>query len=113
MAFARPEPRGSIGLRRGARRPPPAQTDGAANALYLTSRTILSPSVQIEDTETFDAPVVIPLETPLELRAGQETVVSLSYRYGGGYQQFSAALADSGLEVQRGPEELITLVKSP
>lgn len=60
---------------------------GVVNALYLTSKTFLTPDITLGDTLTLNAPVVIPLPD-LKVEFGDRVNVEIRFKYGGGYENF-------------------------
>ncbi len=62
---------------------------GLANGLLLRTETQLCDGVQLWDTLTLNAPVVVPIE-PRVTRPGEVLRLVLSYQYGGGYMKFVA-----------------------
>ena len=64
------------------------------NSLHLSSRTILSEDIALEDTPALNAPVVVALPQR-EFSRGQRAAIHIAYRFGGGFSQFEAAWIDS------------------
>jgi predicted RNA methylase len=73
--------------------------DGVANAIYLRSTTHLSSSVSLEDTMTLNAPVIIPLPTDIDVKAGMELKLQISFRAGAGFASFKVGLAAHGTDL--------------
>lgn len=67
----------------------PILTTGTANALLLTATTHLMPGRSIGPTSDMNMPVVVPI-APRRVRAGSSVSLSISYRMGAGFSQFSA-----------------------
>lgn len=64
---------------------------GTVNSIRLSSRTILADGIILDDTETFNAPVIVPVrETAVEKAV--PVSLHLRYHFGGGYQRFFAVL---------------------
>ncbi|MBI1763966.1 MAG: 50S ribosomal protein L11 methyltransferase [Acidobacteria bacterium] len=66
-----------------------AVADGLVNSLYLTSVSVLTPEISLHDTHALNGPVIVPLAERL-VRAGEQVCLRISYRFGGGFAQFSA-----------------------
>lgn len=66
----------------------PAIKSGVINSVYFSSKTFLGENITIDDTNSLNAPVVIPLEDPIEVREGDNIILSVKYVFGGGYQNF-------------------------
>lgn len=62
---------------------------GTINSVYLTSKTILSKNIILEDTKTLNAPVIIPVNEK-KVSAGDEVKVKVKYGFGKGYENFYA-----------------------
>ena len=67
-----------------------AHQSGAVNALYLTSKSILSKGVTVEDTEALNAPMLIPLKKAKQVTQNQKVKIKVRYIFGGGYGNFRA-----------------------
>jgi predicted RNA methylase len=65
------------------------QKDGEVNILHLSSRTILTDTESVEDTDALNAPMAIPIP-PTRVKEGEEIKVKISYRHGAGYAHFKA-----------------------
>lgn len=65
--------------------------DGIVNSLYLTSTSIFNESLKISDTETLNAPVVIPIPD-IEVKKGDKISINVNYIFGGGYNNFKINL---------------------
>ncbi|MES2668523.1 MAG: 50S ribosomal protein L11 methyltransferase [Patescibacteria group bacterium] len=63
---------------------------GTLNSLYLTSNTILDEQTEVDDTAALNAPVVLPIESDIEVEKGDTVEVTVSYGFGGGFRNFSA-----------------------
>lgn len=62
--------------------------DGVANSILLTSETLLTDSIILKDTETLNAPVVIPIDD-VEVKKGDIISIKIDYKFGGGYGNFN------------------------
>ncbi len=62
---------------------------GILNSIYLSSKTWLKDEVYLEDTLALNAPVVIPLEKDIDVKAGDQIKVEISYKFGNGYRNFN------------------------
>ncbi|MFO0719057.1 MAG: 50S ribosomal protein L11 methyltransferase [Candidatus Paceibacterota bacterium] len=64
---------------------------GEVNAVRLSSRAFLTDKIILDDTETFNAPVIIPIK---ETKIEADAVIKLRvrYRFGFGYQHLSAEI---------------------
>lgn len=64
---------------------------GVVNSIRLSSRAFLTETMILDDTETFNAPVIIPInETKVE--ASTAVKLRVRYRFGFGYQHLSAEI---------------------
>ena len=61
---------------------------GTLNSLYLTSKTILNDAIEVGDTLSLNAPVVIPLEKDYIVREGDRMECEIGYQFGGGFRNF-------------------------
>lgn len=61
---------------------------GTINSIYFTSKTVLSEGISIDDTNSLNAPVVIPLRESLEVKENDIINLDISYKFGGGYNNF-------------------------
>lgn len=66
-----------------------ARRAGSVNGLYLTSKSILSEGIVVEDTEAMNAPMLIPLKQIKKVVLNQKVRVKIAYILGGGYENFS------------------------
>ena len=82
--------RGGVDEAFSATLPVTAVADGTVNSLYLTSVSVLTPEISLHDTLALNGPVIVPLAERL-VRAGEQVCVRISYRFGGGFEQFAAA----------------------
>lgn len=64
-----------------------AKKDGLVNGILLTSETVLTDSIILKDTETLNAPVVIPIDD-IEVKKGDVLKMRIIYKFGGGYGNF-------------------------
>lgn len=62
---------------------------GVVNGLFLSSLTHLCKGLILSDTLTLNAPVVIPIDD-IEATAGDILSFVIKYRFGGGFESFSA-----------------------
>lgn len=65
--------------------------EGEVNALKLTSKTYLSPSVVVGGTPDMNMPVIIPIG-PVEVKKGDVIKVLIQYKMGEGFENFSAQI---------------------
>lgn len=63
---------------------------GTLNSLHLTSKTILSDTIEVGDTLALNAPVVVPLEKDYVVQKGDQVECSIQYQFGNGYRNFKA-----------------------
>jgi predicted RNA methylase len=63
---------------------------GTLNSLHLTSKTILSDTIEVGDTLALNAPVVVPLEKDYVVQKGDRVECSIQYQFGNGYRNFKA-----------------------
>ena len=68
-----------------------ATNDGVVNGILLTSETVLTDSLVIKDTETLNAPVVVPIDD-INVKDGDTIVLKISYKFGGGYSNFNVKI---------------------
>lgn len=61
--------------------------DGLVNSVYLSSRTIFDDSIILKDTETLNAPVVVPIPD-IYVKKGDKIRLQINYIFGGGYNNF-------------------------
>lgn len=61
--------------------------DGVVNSVYLTSVAIFNEFTRLGDTETFNAPVVVPIPD-LFVKKGDKVEININYIFGGGYNNF-------------------------
>lgn len=61
---------------------------GSLNSLYLTSKTILNDTVEVGDTLSLNAPVVIPFEKDYIVQKGDHVECSIDYQFGNGFRNF-------------------------
>lgn len=61
--------------------------DGIVNSVYLTSVAIFNEFTRLGDTETFNAPVVVPIPD-LFVKKGDKVEININYIFGGGYNNF-------------------------
>ena len=59
------------------------------NAILLRSKTYLSKGISLSDTETFNAPVIIPFEDEFVVEKNKNEKIKIQYEFGKGYQTFS------------------------
>jgi predicted RNA methylase len=62
---------------------------GVVNGLFLNSLTHLSKGLILGDTLTLNAPVVVPVDD-IKVVAGDILSFLIKYRFGGGFECFSA-----------------------
>lgn len=65
-----------------------ADKDGTVNGVLLTSETVLTDLIVLKDTETLNAPVVVPIDD-IEVRKGDTLNIKIVYKFGGGYSNFN------------------------
>ena len=65
---------------------------GVINSVYLSSKTILADNIVLDDTISVNAPVVIPLGSLINVKKGDIIKVSIGYKFGGGYNNFSVKI---------------------
>ena len=65
-----------------------ANKDGLVNGILLTSETVLTDSIVLKDTETLNAPVIVPIDD-IEVKKGDVLKIRVSYKFGDGYGNFS------------------------
>jgi len=65
--------------------------DGLVNGILLTSETILTDSLVLKDTETLNAPVVVPIDD-VNVRRGDVLSINIDYKFGGGYANFKVKI---------------------
>jgi len=63
---------------------------GIVNSVYLSSVCYITNNIIIKDTETLNSPVVIPLGKDTKVKRGDSLRVKIVYKYGHGYNNFSA-----------------------
>jgi len=63
---------------------------GTLNSIYLTSKTILNDTIEVDDTLALNAPVVVPLEKDCVVQKGDRVECSINYQFGNGYRNFKA-----------------------
>ncbi|MGE5540916.1 MAG: 50S ribosomal protein L11 methyltransferase [Bacillota bacterium] len=68
----------------------PITKTGIINSVYITSETILADSLSVGDTAALNAPVVFPLNEDISVTEGDTVEISIEYRFGGGFRNFSA-----------------------
>lgn len=59
---------------------------GTLNSLYLTSKTILNDGIEVGDTLSLNAPVVVPLEKDIAVQKGDLVACTVSYSFGNGFR---------------------------
>lgn len=64
---------------------------GIVNSIRLSSRAFLSDTLVLDDTETFNAPVVVPIQET-DVTSGDTVKLAVRYRFGAGYQNLSAEI---------------------
>lgn len=64
-----------------------ATKDGLVNSIYLTSKLFFVDGLYLNDTETLNAPVVVPIEN-IRVKEGEKINIKISYLFGGGYNNF-------------------------
>ena len=64
---------------------------GVVNSIRLSGKTVLFGSIVLCDTETFDAPVVVPIKE-VKVTAGSAVTLTVRYRFGSGYCHFFAEI---------------------
>ena len=64
-----------------------ASNDGKINSIYLSSTVIFNESLTLKDTETLNAPVVVPIPD-IEVKKGDKIKLHINYIFGGGYNNF-------------------------
>lgn len=69
-----------------------ARRAGTINSLYFTSKSILSESIAVWDTEAMNAPMLIPLAKTKKVIPNQKVRVKVAYTFGGGYGDFRVAI---------------------
>jgi predicted RNA methylase len=68
----------------------PIIKDGTVNSIYITSETVLTDSLVVENTAALNAPVVFPLLEDIAVTAGDALEVTIIYQFGGGFRNFTA-----------------------
>jgi predicted RNA methylase len=63
--------------------------NGKANCIYLKSKTFLEGNANLSETESVNAPVIIPIPQ-IEVKKGQNVRFKIKYKFGGGFGSFSA-----------------------
>ncbi|MEK7169676.1 MAG: 50S ribosomal protein L11 methyltransferase, partial [Patescibacteria group bacterium] len=64
---------------------------GVVNSVRLSGETALWGGIALRDTETFDAPVVVPIKEAI-VTEGSEVTLTVRYRFGFGYRHFLAEI---------------------
>lgn len=64
---------------------------GKVNCIYLSSATFLTDKIVIKDTETLNAPVVVPIKER-SVKTGEELRLKIGYVFGKGFQNFIAEI---------------------
>ncbi|TAK96855.1 methyltransferase domain-containing protein [Patescibacteria group bacterium] len=64
---------------------------GVVNCVHISSKTYLTDKIVIGDTETLNAPVVVPI-AERHVKKGDELNVHVSYIFGKGFQNFKAEI---------------------
>lgn len=64
---------------------------GVVNSIRLSSRALLFKDTFLDDTETFNAPVIVPVKET-SVTAGNSIQLAVRYRFGFGYQHFFAEI---------------------
>lgn len=62
---------------------------GQINSLYLSSKSFLYQGVMIDDTESLNAPMIIPIDT-FDVKKGEIVKFRIRYKFGNGYKNFIA-----------------------
>jgi len=68
--------------------------DGVINAIRLSSRAIFPNDSFLDDTETFNSPVIIPIKET-NVRSGTEIELLVEYKFGHGYKDFIARIVEN------------------
>lgn len=68
-----------------------AESDGLVNGVLLTSETIMTDSIILKDTETLNAPVIVPIDE-IEVKKGETINIKVNYKFGGGYGNFNITI---------------------
>lgn len=69
----------------------PVSHSGTVNAILLTSESFLTPEIILADTESLNAPVLVPIKERAVFK-GEVVQLSVQYEFGGGYSGFSAGI---------------------
>ena len=64
---------------------------GVVNSIRLSGETAFFGGITLCDTETFDAPVIVPI-SEVAVSAGSAVTVTIRYRFGSGYRHFLAEI---------------------
>ncbi len=70
-----------------------ATQDGFVNSICLTSMSILTDDITLENTEALNAPMLIPINGKAVV-AGEKLKIEIEYVFGDGYQNFRAEIVD-------------------
>lgn len=72
------------------------QRTGVLNAIKLTSKTYLSPSVAVGPTADMNMPVIIPLG-PIKVEKEDNVSIYIQYKMGEGFENFSVQILEKSL----------------
>lgn len=64
-----------------------ANNTGVVNSVYLSSIAVFNESFKLKDTETLNAPVVVPIPD-IKVNKGDKIKLHINYVFGGGYNNF-------------------------
>lgn len=66
-----------------------AKEKGIVNSLYMSSKTVLTKEgdIYLEDTNSLNPSVAIPVDE-VEVNAGDQLTYEVTYKFGGGYNNF-------------------------
>jgi len=65
---------------------------GIVNCVYISSKTFLTDKIILEDTETLNSPVAVPIKEK-HVNIGEEVKIEVSYIFGKGFQNFKAKIS--------------------